>query len=262
MKLYLKTYWRFLVVNLAEFHAYRMNLINTLISSLTWGIFSIIGPLLLTSRVSIVAGWKREDLLILVAAQSVLVGIYDCIFGRNLNLLPRYSELGQLDSFLLKPINEQFFISLQKINYGSLLRSLIGVLFFLYLVFSYKTQLTISGLFIAGLSLLMGLLTLYGIWFMAMTLTVWFPRISNISDLLYTLRGITRYPEQIIREVSIYVFILFFPLTFVASRPSAILLQKLGTDQIFLCFGVMVVVLFLSRKFWLYALRSYTSASS
>jgi len=262
MKHYIKVYIRILRINFSEFKAYRANMLNTFLSSTTWGIFAIVGPLLLTSNVTIVVGWKREELLILAAIQSILIGIFDCLFARSLSRLPLYVELGQLDSYLLKPVNDQFFISLHKINYGSLLRSGIGIFFLIYLIYVYHIQITPLGLFFGISALCMGLLSLYAIWFISMTLTLWFTRLSNISDLLYTLRGISRYPEQIMREVSIYVFILFFPLAIVVARPTALLLNKMDNNVILISFIFTAILLYVSHRVWLFALRSYTSASS
>lgn len=250
------------MVNLSLLFAYPANLVNQIIGSSIWGFFGIIAPLLLTSKTSSVLGWSRADLLVLAAAQSIFLGFFDFFFARNIDRFPRYVERGELDGFLLKPISDRFILSLLNVNYGGLIRLVIGLGFLLYLLVVYQIPITLTGIFFFIIALGIGSLLLYGIWFSVIILTIWFTRLKNLVDLLYTIRGVTRYPQEIFREVSIYLFVLLFPITIVVARPTEFLLLKHSPSGIFILFLLTVTILCLSQLFWRFALRFYSSASS
>jgi ABC-type uncharacterized transport system permease subunit len=54
--------------------AYRANFINSVISSLGWGIFSVIFMLLLTNKTSSIYQWSRDEILLLTGFYNILGG--------------------------------------------------------------------------------------------------------------------------------------------------------------------------------------------
>jgi ABC-2 type transport system permease protein len=262
MKKFIAIYTRLLTINAAALVAYRMNMINSIIGSGVWGAFSIITVLLLTSKTTAVLGWSQADFMVLAAVQSIFVGIFDFFFSRNIERFPRYVELGQLDSFLLKPIAARVLISSLYINYGSLIRLLIGMLFLSYLLTTLHIPVSNMQVLFFIFALCVGIILLYSLCFLLVTITIWFTRLSNIIELLYTLRGASRFPLAIFKEVSVLLFIIFFPLTVIVTRPTEFLLAKTSYENIIPMSVVALMLFLLSQLFWKFALRSYTSASS
>lgn len=259
---YFRVYKRLFFLNFAVLVSYRLNFINYLISGTIWGFFSIISILLLTSKTATVLGWQRHEILLLTGVHAVSLGIFHMLFSSNFERFPRYIELGQLDTFLLKPIDAQALVSVWLIRVVSLSRVLLGVGFIWYLVTVYHIKLTI--LQVIGFIPLMfcSLILMYGIWFMVITLTIWFTRLTNLPEVLYAMNGITRYPPEVVKELTIYVFLFLFPLTLIVVTPAKMLLGSLSFENSFILFFFAGVFFFCSRKLWQFALRSYTSASS
>lgn len=241
---------------------YRGNFYNSMLASLAWGSFSLYSIVLLTSKSTMIFGWKREEMLLLNGAYGIIISLFHMQFSKNFE---RFSEIihhGQLDSILVKPMDSQFLVSFWLFGYASISRTIIAIGYTIYIVTMMHMSLSFSR--IAGFVVLavLGLVTLYSLWFMVITFTVWFTRLHNLAELMFTITGAARYPQEIMRQVSQYVFLFLFPLTLIITLPTKALLGRLGWGEL-VTIGLLAVGLFaFSRAFWRFALRSYTSASS
>ena len=251
--------WR---MSLETLLIYRANFINSSISSFAWGIFSYISIFLLTSKTSVVFGWTRGELILLTCGYGIMIGIFHTLFSRNFERMAEIIDFAQLDSILIKPIDSQFFLTMRWINYASIIRIVFGVGFLFYFLHSFAIRITIISVLVFFIFLFLGVLLLYSLWFGVATLLLWFPRLSNLMELMYTVAGLTRYPGEMYKNASEYLFLFLLPLTLIVSTPVKFLVWRAsGMDLMFLIF--FAVMLFLaSRKFWVFALRFYTSASS
>lgn len=261
MKRYLYFYYALLRININAFFTYRGNFLNSVLSSFVWGAFSIISILLLTSKTTSLFGWSRSQIIMLTAFHAVVMGIFHMIFSRNFEYFSRVIDLGQLDSFLLKPVDSQFFLSLRYVNYASIVRILMGVLLILYLLKQMAITVTPFYVFLSILFMACGILLLYAIWYIFITVTVWASRLSNMVEVLYTLSGIIRFPPEMYKELSFYVFLFLLPLTLVLTTPLKFLFGHADMGNAILMVLLTAVLLFVSRKWWKFALKHYTSAS-
>lgn len=257
---YFRIYKKLLELNWSVLIAYRSNFINSLISSIVWGGFTILQMLLLTSRVDSLFGWSKNDIILLTCVFNIILGVFHLLFSRNFEYFSRIVHLGQLDTFLLKPLDSQFLLSFRYINYTSIIRVFFGIGLALFFMRGRLPTFMDIALFI--FFAICGLIVLYSIWYLVTTLTIWFSRLTNIVDVLFTMSGLTRFPPEMYREFSFYLFAFLLPLVLVIATPTKYLLHR---PDIFSSISLVIfsIVLFLaSRWFWRYALKSYTSASS
>lgn len=262
MKRYLKIYFALIRINLIAFFAYRANFVNSTISSFMWGIFSVATILLITSRTDTLFGWKRDEVILLTAVFALIVGLFHLFFARNFERLSRIMERGQFDFELLRPVDIQFSISFWMINYSAIVRILIGIFLVIYLIFFLGYSVTFLNFIIFLCLILIGTLMLYSIWLFTTAFLIWIPELSNILDLLYSMNGLTRYPSELYKTVSQNLFLILLPIVFVATSPFKTLIGKASYGEIgillFFCLGSLVV----SRLFWKFGLKYYTSASN
>ena len=261
MKKYLRIYGMFLKLSWASMLAYRANTINGIISSIVWGCLNFLVMILLTSRTSNVFGWKREDLLLLSGTSTMFFGIYHFLFSRNFRQFSNIVSLGQLDSYLLKPIDSQFLLSVRESNYANLARVILGIGFISYIIVLYHIPVSIVSIIAYVFLLIFSLLMLYNIWFLFITLLVWFPDLSNILDFLYELNNISRFPPEMYKGGKELLFLFVFPLTFTLVVPVKTLIQKFTFIDVLSLVLLCLTAIFLSRKFWHFALKHYTSAN-
>ncbi|MBI4009165.1 ABC-2 family transporter protein [Candidatus Roizmanbacteria bacterium] len=262
MKQYLAIYKTLLKLNFTQLVTYRENFLTSIFTSTLWGAFSFLLIILLTAKTPEIHGWKREELLILMGFYNIVIGgFFHMFFSRNFDHLANTVHFGQLDSILLKPVDSQFLVSTGTIAYWQVTRIIMGLTVVLYLLHNEAIKVTVSNVLVfTGLSVF-GLLLLYSIWFTVMTLTIWHSRLSNLVYLLYHFNDLARFPPEMFRTLKSFVLPLL-PYFLVLVVPTKVILHKLTVIDTVLLISASLLFLLLSRKFWKFALRYYTSASS
>lgn len=260
-KKYLKIYTILIHLNLGKLFAYRANFINSCLAHSVWAITTIVAMILLTSKTSHVFGWTRNELLILAGVYNIVSSIFYLFFARNFAEIPNTIHFGRLDSILTKPVSSQFLVTCTHINVTHSIRFLLGLGFTLFILSQMHVVLTVVTVINFIFILFLAILILYSFWLLVMTLTLWFTKLSNLIDLLYQIMNVSKYPQEIFRGGSVLLLVTLFPLTLVVVAPTKAILDKMLVGDL-VWPTVFAVGLFLaSRKFWNFALRSYTSAS-
>lgn len=262
MKRYLKILGKFIAINLATMFAYRANLYNSLIITTGWGIVSIASITFLTSRTSHVYGWNRQELFLLTGVYSIATGIFHMFFSSSFERFSRVISTGELDGYLVKPIDVQFFLSTRNFRPITFIRVIIGVVFTWYILQGMHAIVSLEQLLFFSFFIFCSVFLMYGIWFLVIVLTVWYPTLTNLVDFLYQINNLGRYPPALLIYTKNAVVFLLIPLTLVASVPSRFILGKVTLFELLGLFLATGGFLIISRLFWLYALRHYSSASS
>lgn len=262
MRYYWEVYKRLIKINFAAWVVYRGNFLNNLIGDTVWGVFHIVSILVLTSSVSSVYGWSKNELIILTASFSVLWGFFHLFFARNFEEMAEIINLGNLDTYLLKPLDSQFFLSFYYVNFSGFIRTIIGLAVLFYVVLVNKFQISLVNIFNYLILTACGLILIYSVWFLLASVIIWFPRLTNLVYFLFTISGISRYPPETLKQFNTFTFIFLLPLVIFVSTPTKALLNKPVFGNSLILLALTVIFLVASRKFWKFALRYYTSASS
>ena len=102
---------------------FRSNFIIETISSLSW-MFMNLGFYLLifsyTDVIGVATGWTQYEFFVFFATVAIVNSLVQTFFMPNAQEFSELIRTGNLDFALLKPIDTQFLISLQKVNWSSL----------------------------------------------------------------------------------------------------------------------------------------------
>jgi ABC-2 type transport system permease protein len=259
---YLKVYIKFLHTSLASELEYKTNILIDLITA----ILSLVGSIFLLSiffqnNVNI-GGWKFEQALIIQGIYTILNGITNTWFNPNLTEIVKHIREGTLDFVLLKPIDSQFFISLKKINPSGFLEIVLGFFLLSYCVGINQINLNFSFLTFSLITIICSICILYSLWFFISTTTIWFVKTWNATEVLRSFLYVGRFPLNSFSFSLRIFFSVFIPIAFITTIPSEVFLGISQLWKIFLEVIVTMIFLSTSRKFWLFALKYYTSASS
>jgi len=259
---YLKVYRKFLHTSLASELEYKTNILVDLITA----ILSLIGSIFLLSiffqNSGYIGGWNFEQALIIQCFYKILIGIANTWFNPNLTEIVKHIREGTLDFVLLKPIDSQFFISLKKINPSGFLEIILGFCLLLFCIRINEINLTFSFLTLSLITISCSICILYSLWFFISTTTIWFVKTWNAIEVLRSFLYIGRFPLNSFSFSLRIFFSVFIPIAFITTIPSEVFLGLSQVWKIMLEAIVALVFLITSRKFWLFALRFYSSASS
>jgi ABC-2 type transport system permease protein len=113
-----------------------------------------------------------------------------------------------------------------------------------------------------GLTFTLSIFIFYNLFFIFTTTNIWFMRLFNLGDLFSEIINVGRYPVYIFQKSSQAFFTYLLPVAFIATFPVQALLGRASFGRVLWGSLIGLVMFFLSQKFWLFALRHYSSASS
>ena len=262
LRKYLKVYKKFLHTSLASELEYKTNILIDLITA----ILSLIGSIFLLSiffqNNGYIGGWKFEQALIIQSIYTILNGVTNTWFNPNLTEIVKHIREGTLDFVLLKPIDSQFYISLKKITPSGFLEIIIGFCLLLYCIKINQINITMVFLTLCLMTIICSICILYSLWFLISTTTIWFVKTWNATEVLRSFLYIGRFPLNSFSFSLRIFFSVFIPIAFITTIPSEVFLGLSELWKILLEVIVAFVFLFVSRKFWSFALKFYSSASS
>ena len=262
IKKYLEVYFHFNYSSLSIELEYKVNLFIDLLTSVLGLVGSVFLLSIFFSNSNEIGGWSFEQALIIQGIYTILNGITNTWFSPNLREIVKYIREGTLDYILIKPIDSQFWISFKRISPTGLIEILLGLVVLMYCIYLNNISLNFWSLFILLLTLICSITILYSLWFLISTTTIWFVKTWNATEVLRSFLYIGRFP---ISSFSFYIrifFSTFIPITFITTIPSEVILGLSPIWKICLEIFVSSIFLLVSRKFWKFALRFYTSASS
>jgi ABC-2 type transport system permease protein len=239
---------------------YRLNFVFAALSSLGGLAGSLFSLFLFYQKGYNFHGWQWEEALIVVGIFTFLEGFSSAFLAPNLNRIVKHVQNGTLDFVLLKPISSQFWLSFHSFS----LWGLPDMLFGLTIVFYAGSLLNvgIGAYLMSAVPLFFGMTILYSLWFILGSTSIWFTKIYNITEVLRGLLDAGRFPIGAYPPAYRFFFTFVVPVTFLTTVPAQTLLDR--GDPVWIISGgcLAVVLLILSNRFWQFALRFYTSASS
>jgi ABC-2 type transport system permease protein len=260
---------------------FRLNFIIESVAALSWMMANLGFYLLIfsfTDSIGEKTGWGQYEFFIFLATTMFVNSLVQAFFMPNAQEFSELIRTGRLDFALLKPIDTQFLISLQRVNWSSLINFLAGAIL---LAFSLSQlglredkpfQLTLTIVLLYPLFIACGVAILYSLMVSLAATSIWLGRNQSLYDFWFYITNFSRYPMEIYSGTYglplRWFFTFIVPVLIVVNVPARIMAQPLrpGTS-LGLAMGVFGVVatifcLIASRFIFRRSLLSYRSASS
>lgn len=262
MKRYFTIAWHFFQASVMTELEYRFETISWGIGSLLWMLVLFIGVELIFGQTSFVAGWSKQQVLLIAATEAIFAGSAWLIFLQGIMQFLRWVPRGELDPYLFKPINTRFLISTNSFNLENIPRITVALIVLFSIIRSSGNSVTVFALVGYFLLIFLGLFIFYNLFFLIATSIFWLQEIFNLEDLFDNLLDMGKYPVYIFEGGLRFLFVYVVPVAFIATFPVQVLLGQKGIETIILAAFMAVVSFVLSQRFWNHALKRYSSASS
>jgi ABC-2 type transport system permease protein len=247
--------------------AYRANFFVKLFVEALWLFILLVFYLtIFRSPDQTIAGWNRNEYLFFVGCHYALSGLVETFFLENCMDFSELVRTGDLDTYLLKPIDEQFLITCRKIDWSTLPNIVQGGLVMavalvgLQWSFNPVRLASFLVLFVCGAALM------YSFLLLLTSTSVWFVRNQSLMEMWWLFLSLMRYPRSIFDRQFFWPFGWFFtfvvPVLIAVSVPAEMMVKVLDPRFIALTLAATGILLVISRRFFRYALQSYRSASS
>ena len=208
-------------------------------------------------------GWPWHDALMVIAAYTVINGLREVLMDPNRIRITEHVREGTLDFVLLKPIDSQFWLSTWKIGLWGVPNVFFGIALAIYAATLMPEPPSVLGWLAGAYGIVLATLIIHSISYMLATTTIWFVKLMNITIAMQTLLEAGRYPIGAYPWAYQFFFTFVLPVALMTTVPAqAVTGRPEAATWLAATTGVTVVLFWLSRWFWRFALRSYTSASS
>ncbi|MCI0456677.1 MAG: ABC-2 family transporter protein [Gemmataceae bacterium] len=214
-----------------------------------------------------VAGWQREEYFFFVGCYFALGGLIETLFLSNCGEFANLVRSGDLDFYLLKPIDEQFLVSCHDFDWATAPNVLMGGGLMSYALMQlpgWTFDPLLVGLFL--MLFVCGLALAYSFLLILTALSVWLVRNQSLYEVWWLFSTLMRYPREIFTNSwaapVARVFTYAIPVMVVVSVPADVMVRVLDPGAVAFMVIATVVMLWVARKFFRLALRRYRSASS
>lgn len=261
MKKYFRLYGHFSKFAVMKNLAYPDDFITWSVVDILWSVVNLGFYRILLLNIPVISGWNFDQLILPIGLIHLLSAfIWGLMYG-NMVEIPKDVNKGTLDLYLTKPVNNQFLVSTRYVGLNLIPTFCIGIFLTWYgLVVNHV--LSWASVLLVLISLGSAVIISYSVWFMTITLAFWVNRLQNIAEVFPHSLDIAKYPVSIYPPLARYIFVFVIPFAFLGFVPAEIILGRSSWLTIFLPVLTASVLLFLSHRFWNFALRRYSSASS
>jgi len=241
---------------------YRTNFISSLVYSVLWTFWIAGGIAIFYYHRPTLGGWTFDQILIVMGLFVIFNGIIDAVLRPNIIRLTEFVQNGTLDFVLIKPANSQFLATITAISVFKCLDLAVGFVLIGYGLFRIHHWPSVPELVLFTIMMFSGLVIVYSLWLFLATLVFWFVKIENFTELFYTFYETGRFPITVYRGWIRALLTFVVPVAFLTTFPAATLMGKLSAWYALGSFAMAIVLLYTSSRFWHYAVRFYSSASS
>ena len=264
---YLRLYGALAKFSLLGELAFRGNFLLKVFVELLWLGILLLFNFTLFQQTTEIAEWTQFEYLFFIGTYFAMGGLLETLFLDNCNGFADLVRTGDLDFYLLKPIDEQFLISCRRVDWSCAPNVLLGVGVMAYALYGLGWAFDAGQLLLFALMFGCGAGMAYGFLLMLTSASVWFMRNQSLMEMWWLFGTLMRYPREIFRgswasPVGI-VFSTVVPIMLVTNVPARIMVSKaLDPWTVGYTLAATVVVVWVSRRFFRMALQRYRSASS
>src|SRR5262245_11098393 len=260
---------------------FHVNFLIECFSSVTWTMMNLGFYLLIfhhTDSIGANTGWGKWEFFAFLATTMLVNSIVQAFFMPNCEDISELIRTGGLDFALLKPIDTQFVISLEKIDWSSLANFLAGLVLLgvslAHMTTRPETPLVLTPLTVAlyAFYVLCGVAILYSLMIGLSATSIWLGQNSSLYDFWFYITNFSRYPMEIysgpygtpLRVACTFII----PVLIVVNVPAQIIARPVDPQGHSVwplaAFALVATAgsLAVSRWVFLASLRSYRSASS
>jgi ABC-2 type transport system permease protein len=211
-----------------------------------------------------IGDWSKWEVVLLVGTHQIIAQLFQAFFFMNISNIPELVRTGKLDSLLVLPMDSQFAVSTKQFGLDSILNALLGGVVVVVSLVQLHIIPSAGFILLYLVALAFGVAIHYSIMLTLAAISFWIIRAQGLVYGYFNFLHIARYPDVIFPRIFRFVFGWIIPVIIVSNIPARLLIKPLG-QPVTLMLHLTVAGLgafCVSRLFWRFALRRYSSASS
>src|SRR5438270_11781912 len=244
--------------------SFKANFLLWMLVEVLWFVGQIVFFGIIFGSVNRIGDWSKWEVVLLVGTHQMIAQLFQAFFFINISNIPELVRTGKLDSMLVLPIDSQFAASTKQFGLDSVVNAALGGA--VVVVSLSRLGITPHPLHVVLylVAIGFGIAIHYSIMLSLAAVSFWIVRAQGLVYGYFNFLNIARYPDSIFPRLFKFIFSWIVPVVIVANIPARLLIKSFGQPGPLMLQLVVgsTVVFCLSRAFWSFALRRYSSASS
>ncbi len=278
---YIRVFLTFARNSLIRDMTFRANFVLECVSSASWTLMNVGFYLIIfhhASHIGPESGWGKYEFFVFLATTWFINSLVQAFFMPNANEFSELIRTGNLDFALLKPIDTQFLISFQRVEWSSLINMVTGVILLAISLWQLTTRpgnpLVIHPIVVLlyPAYILCGVAVLYSLMIALAATSIWLGRNQSLYNFWFYITNFARYPMEIYNRpwgrplLGLFTFVI--PVLVVVNVPARLLARPLDPraswEWPLAGFAILATIGSVLASRWVFnrALGSYRSASS
>ena len=239
----------------------RVDFLIGILGDLLITILSLVTIGIIYNNVSSLGGWTKMGAFLILGFYQVLNSFGNVVLANNLQRLPHQVRYGQLDPLLTQPIDIQINL-IRRFNFQESFEGVAGFVIVVFALHALHVPFSITTVTLILGSLVLGTAFLWSLYFLISSLGFWLVRCDNLTNLAGVIQSLARLPANAYGRTAEVVFRSIIPIAVIATLPAEVLTRTAVPTLAVISITSALTLFVLSRLVFMYALNSYSSASS
>lgn len=240
---------------------YRVNFATRILVDILWYFGQIVTFEVIYQHTDKIGDWNVMQMRVFLGIVFLVDALYMIIFSENLDSFSEKVRRGDLDLALAKPVSSQFLLSLQKASTAMIGNFVLAVSWLGYSLSQYAEFEWARLLWLIVL-IPCGLCSFYCLRFILAGSAVIFAKSDNLQFIWYQISRLGMRPDSMYVPWFRWAILTVLPVGMIASVPARAILEPPQWGLFAWCIILSGIILFLTTRFWKFALKHYSSASS
>ncbi len=249
---------------------FRAHFLIEMLTQTFWIAAQLILFQIIYARVSQIQDWSQFEYFAFLATGMLINGLVEAFFMPNCANLSEKIRTGNMDFAMLKPIDTQFLISFETVDFAMVNQVIISLGILSFSLWKLGVTITVVNVLLYLLLVIIGVILFYSLMIALASTSIWMGRNQSLYEFWFYITVFARYPQNFYRqawggEILWFAFSFLLPILLVVTVPARVLLEKtLEPNAIVLFIAPMatLVCLLVSRRIFKWSLSHYRSASS
>ena len=264
MRRYIEIYSIMLRNSLIRDMSFKANFLLWMVVEVLWFCGQIVFFGIIFGNVDHIGDWTQWEVVLLIGTHQIIAQLFQAFFFVNVANIPELVRTGKLDSILVLPIDGQFAVSTKQFGLDSVINAALGAVVVYVSLYKLNVVPNALSILLYLVAICFGIAVHYSIMLGLAAISFWIVRAQGLVYGYFNFLNIARYPDVIFPRLFRLIFGWVIPVIIIANIPARLLIKSLGQPGPLMLHLIIAstIVFWLSRVFWRFALRHYSSASS
>lgn len=273
MLIYVRVFGTFLRNALIREMMFKANFLIQIVTRALWFFAQVALFQIIYREVDFISGWTQDQFFAFMATGMLINGIVETFFMPNCANLSEQIRTGRLDFALVKPLDTQFMVSLERVNLAMFSQIALALVLLGVSLSNMSTPVSLTQLLLYALYVGVGVAFFYSMMIVTACTSIFLGRNQGLYDFWFYITVFARYPRGIYDgrddsrfeagEMLQFGFSFLVPILLVVTVPARIIVGTLEEKSwaiIALCGALAGLAV--SRFVFRFSLNHYRSASS